>query len=432
MATTSSSDVDGDSDRPQLPPELIDAILALAVHSASFDELVSLRCTSRRLHTLTSARLYRHVAVVASAAAVQGPQLPTPPVIMTTHPSGQGICGPAHYNTPPAVGLRLDVLSPSGRRIPGLDFAGLAAARAVCLTRLMAHCTTVDVVQHAAARKEDEFALLAELADALAHVTTYRRNAIGHDHGITPPDGVTTWVRASTLPNNWAWPEYEVDEYIRTTRACDYLLDMSNCSYDMLCYEKLSPSVHTAVCIVDMRHHVSVPTAARLGECAGLQEVVFIVRDQTASADRTRSADDPMEPYAGLGVLHYLVLAVARAHQVHKATFVGAEMLDDSWFGDELGLPPVEGGARGLALRELIVAEVWRDYAHQRAPLTRDDLDDDSALDDPPDAPPEIAVLSFQEFATHATTAELYELCTAPCALSSKCVSGYLYKGDWR
>ncbi|WOO76417.1 uncharacterized protein LOC62_01G000038 [Vanrija pseudolonga] len=402
MATSPNST--GDGDGPRLPPELVNAILALAINSASFDELVSLRCTSRRAHALTSARLYRHVAVVATAAAVQGPQLPVPPAIMITWPPGSdGIATPGYFNTPPAVGLRLEIRSPSGRRIPGLDWAGVAADRALCAQRLAA-CAVLDMVQHAAATDEAELAECAELAAAVAHATTYRRNAIGHDFNFSPPERVTT------LPNNWSWREDEADEYIVTTRACDYLLDMPTLSYDMLCYEKLPPSVRTAVLIVNMWGHCSVPIAARLGECAGLQEAVFI-------------------PYAGLGVLHYLVLAVARAHQLRRATFVSAELLDDTWFGEELGMP-AHGAARRRALHEVIVAEVLRDYARQRAPLPNDDLDDDTPLDPQPDAPPEIAVLSLQEFARD-TPAELYELCTAPCAVSTKRVSGYLYKGGW-
>ncbi|KAL1413802.1 hypothetical protein Q8F55_001586 [Vanrija albida] len=432
---------------PRLPLELQDIIISLALDgcdpSARFDLAVSLRSVSKAANALASAQLYAHVAVVASQAPVFGPQ----PKLVPPANTGRRV----YYAVVPGTyGLRLEVLAPSGRRIPGLDWNGGAVARQLCVERLSKHCTAVDEVKLTSWDLANSPSERAELFKAIGNATTYRRHSDGPSLSIKPTAKMTTFVGFVDIPNEYVWDGNGIAEGMEHRSKHRYLNEI-RASCDVLCFEPLPATIRTAVFNINMREDDTVPTAGWLFACKGLTEVVFVIRE-TVPVD----LDDPLAVLIRggryqhwLGLLHYLVIAVAKAHHVRKVTFVGLEKLDNEWFGEDIDeIPtPVAQGARFELIESAIVDEIKDDYERQRNPSVTDDDDEDGGEggdgydedgdqdgdegddrdnddgeaenSDPPEHPPEIAILSFEQF-RRANPPAFYELCTEPCTFSTE------------
>lgn len=401
---------------PRLPLEIQDMIIdhALRDPTTRFDLLVSLRALNRTFNAFAIPKLYAHIAFVASHAPLFGPNPYAPPPPKTSR---------HHYQPVHKVGLWLEVLSPAGRRVPGLDWNGGAAARQCCVERLAGHCITLDEVKLTSWDPANSPAEREALLQAIQGVTTYRRHSDGPSLSIKPGPGVSTFVGFVDIPNEYVWEGNDIVEGMGYYEKYRYLFDIS-ASCDVLCFEKLPSHITTAVFNINMKKCDTVPTAGWLSACEGLEEVVFVVNDglQADGDLELQCRDDEV----GLGLLHFLVVAVAKAHRLRKVTFVGLDRLDNYWFGADLKLPweaPSHWAARRDLLHAAIVDGVKRDYRSQRSPSVGTASDDGITSDahgvETPDHPPEVAVLSLAEF-EDSNTAEFFELCTTPCTFSTQ------------
>ncbi|WOO76416.1 uncharacterized protein LOC62_01G000037 [Vanrija pseudolonga] len=409
---------------PRLPQEIQDMILDLALRdpTAQFNLLASLRGVNRRLHAVASARLYAHVAIVATRVPVYGPPAPRP---LPSSPRYN------EYTREPRQGLRLDVVSASGRRIPGLEWNGGIAARQRCVERLAAHCTVLDganqtymtIAASAPPAEQDD------RRAAFAGVTTYRNHSL-HPLGVnTPSEGIATCVAFANVPNSTAELGREVYRGLARQEGYGYLL-VAGPVCNVL-GGALPPSVRTAVVNIAVKANDVTPYAVHLDECAGLREIVFILRKAAGrhSVGVGRDAGHGFER-SRLGVAQCLVLALAKARQLRRVTFVGLEAFGTGWLSDES--EDEDSGSEDAAqapqaqsedapdaplLSDTEAKELWRRRRRVLAQAITEEIARDQAHADADAELPDVAVLSLDEF-RRANTDEFYELCTSPCIYS--------------
>lgn len=426
---------------PPLPPELQDMVIDLALRdeSARPKLLATLRAVSPRLHAFASLKLYAHVALVATHVPVYGPFARRP---MPSSPRYR------EYQRAAREGLKLNVVAPSGRRIPGIEWNGGDGARRLCVERLAAHCTALDGENNTymTTSASAELAELADLNAAFAGVKTYRQHSL-HPFNMNVPDvGFTTAVALVNVPNSTT--DDGLDAYRRLGRqeGYEYLRDAGSvCS---ILAGGLPSSVGTAVFYIEIMQFGTSPYVVHLDECAGLKEVVFIllksVNMQVLGGGGPTPGGDAWYG-VGLGVIKCLVLAVAKARQVTKVTFVGLDELGSRWIsaGGSANAPEAQSDDNGSTRDPFSIggqavftvqtrdeqrlsderkrerAAKVQEHWHRRRVKIANAIMVEILRDygDAEDQPPQVEVLSLAEFKRDKGS-QFYNLCTAQCIYS--------------
>ncbi|WOO76414.1 uncharacterized protein LOC62_01G000035 [Vanrija pseudolonga] len=367
---------------PALPAEVVNLIVSFALAQGYRPDspLPALRQTSRAYHRLVNASLYSHVEIAQSLAP------------LTAGTVEVDVISPAGVELSPKrrrrlIGGRYTVLrGPGGARLPGLDWNGGDGAREACIQRMVQYTRAIDYVH------TDTLKTLTKhffpLEHALPSLTTYRRK------GRTPSGSMNnpllgTVVTFLDCPSE---PVYEGDDYAmmgEDSAADTAYLHNLEAGCDVLYADSLAPSVHTAVFNITFKTECVPPTAMWLGKCRGLAKVVFIL-------DTFDCVSEHVWDYP-LGVLAYLVTAVAKARTAMEVVFVLND-LGNEWLGKiEL---PVGAEERREALRAAIVAEIAAERAE----------DDTTPMSS-------VTVCSPESFRA-TQTPEFYDLCTLPCSSS--------------
>lgn len=368
---------------PPLPAEVVNLIVSFALAQGYHPgcPLPALRQTSRAYHRLVNSTLYSHVEIAQSLAPLTAGTVE----VDVLSPAGGVELSPKRRRR--LIGGRYTVLrGPGGSRLPGLDWNGGDGAREACIQRMTQYTRAIDYVH------TDKLKTLTKhffpLEHALPSLATYRRN------GRTPSGSMNnpllgTVVTLLDLPTE---PVYDGDEYAmmgEDSAADTTYLHNLEAGCDVLLADSLAPSVHTAVFNLTFKTECVPPTAMWLGKCRGLAKVVFIL--DTFECVSEHVWDHP------LGVLAYLVTAVAKAPTAMEVVFVLND-LGDEWLGKiEL---PARAEERREALRAAIAAEIAAE---------REEGDTTPASS--------VTVHSSASFRA-SQTPEFYDLCTLPCSSS--------------
>ncbi|KAL1413804.1 hypothetical protein Q8F55_001588 [Vanrija albida] len=363
-----------------LPAEVVNLIVSFALaqgyHPGS--PIPALRATARAYHRLVNSTLYAHVEIAQSLAPLTAGTVEVDVVA----PAGAELSPKRRRRL---IGGRYTVLSgPGGARLPGLDWNGGDSAREACIQRMVQYTSAVDYVH------TDSLKTLTKhffpLEHALPALSVYRRRGRTPGGSMNNPL-IGTVVTFVDVPSE---PVYEGDDYAAMGEDADedtgYLHDLET-GCDVLYADSLGPGVHTAVFNIKFTTECVPPTAMWLGRCAGLNKAIFIL--DTFDTEPGHAWDRP------LGVLAYLVLAIARAQRTMDVEFV-INALRDEWLG-ALQLP-LDGDARREGLRAAIAAEIAAEWGGD-APL------------------PSVTVRTRAQF-REAQTPEFYSLCTRPCSSS--------------
>ncbi|WOO85393.1 uncharacterized protein LOC62_07G008892 [Vanrija pseudolonga] len=295
--------------RPALSPTSYPAIWDEILHHADESTYPALRATCTDLHARISSKLYTHVAVrivKSGTGATVEPQ----------HPCTR-------------------------RRVPGLDFNGGAAARALTLARLKAHCVVLDEVAHGqymypvldGLRRLDIDALF-ELGRALGGVTTHRY------YGNTYMPSVFDLPSAARLVA-FIEPKANMSVYVPLPVAESEFANLF----------QAFPGPAARVVVLNFPLNGVAVRADHLSRVDHLSSVFVIVRAGTAPP----KAHPPQNTF---GVLSSLLLSVAALLPRVNFAFLGLEDVSDKWVSND---PlPVRWDERRHALRSMIGFAVRR------------------------------------------------------------------------
>lgn len=295
------------STMPALSPTSYPAIWDDIIHHADASTYPALRATCADLHQRINPKLYRHVAVRLAKASDR---------------------------------LDIHLYDPyTHRRVPGLDFNGGDAARALTLARLKAHCVVLDEVMHGEypildGLRSPDIAAFLDLERALAGVTTHRH------YGNTYPSSVFALPSAARLVAF-------VEPKVNTT----FYVPLPVADSEFASIFQAFPGPAARVVVLNFPLNGIAVRAHYLSRVDNLSSVFVIVRPDG-------SPPEAHPPQNTFGVLSGLLLSVEDLLPQVNFAFLGLEDVPDAWVSND---PlPAEWDERRHAIRSMIAFTVRR------------------------------------------------------------------------